>query len=178
LAVVFAFQNPELAPFLNPQILFEIRDWNNMSESVVSTSYDLRWANFSSNDLYFRYRAFTRFDTEGIWMLTWRVGWDSCTEDSLSQFGGDPLVGNYTGSSILFTTKNSAQDVDLVAATKNTNCSEDTGVAINITDTLNVPARVDWYGGETCAVVSSSTPTPAPCRFKIDSAAASSISSS
>lgn len=178
--IVFAFQNSELASLLNAHISFEVWNWNNMSDTVVSTSYDLRWANFSSRDPYFEYRGFSRFNTEGNWMLTWTVSHSSCTEDSFPSLGGDGIIGNVSTSSILFTTKKSAQEVDLVAATNNEKtCSEDLGLAINITDTVKVPAKVDWDGGETCAVVASSpTPTPDPCQVKIDSAVASSISSS
>ncbi len=80
--------------------------------------------------------------------------------------------------SIHFTTKNSAQEEDLVAATNNNNnCPEDIGFAINVTNTLKVPADVRRDGGETCVVVASSTPTPGPCRVRINSTAASSISS-
>lgn len=176
LPVVFAFQNSELASLLNPKISFVIWDRNNMSDSVVSTIYDMRWANYSSSDPYFEYRAFTKFNTEGVWMLTWDVGLDSCTEDSFSTFGDNRLAANYTSGFVIFTTKGTAQEVDLVSATSN--CSGDAGATINITSTLDVPARVDWDGGETCAVVASSTPAPDPCQAKIDSAAASSISSS
>lgn len=179
LPVVFAFQNAKLASSLNARILFDIWDYNNRSESSVSATYSLRWANFSSSDPYFEYRGFSyKFNTEGIWMLTWRLGWDSCTEESLDLVGNHRLVANYSGDTIIFTTKKSSQEVDLVAVSNNQTCSESAGVTVNITNTLKVPAWVDWDGGETCAVVASSTSTPDPCRVKIDAVAASSISSS
>jgi hypothetical protein len=176
--IVFAFQNPELAPFLIPQLSLTVWDWNNMSESTVSTIYDLRAGNFSSSDPYFHYQGFTSFSREGTWKLTWNLGRDSCTEESLAQFIGNRIVSNNTGSGIIFTTKSSAQQVDLVAATVDKVCSEDEGVAINVTDTLKVPASVSWDGGEICAVVATTAPTADPCQVTIGSAAASSMSSS
>jgi hypothetical protein len=50
------------------------------------------------------------------------------------------------------------------------------GTAIKITDTMQAYAR--WCGGESCAAVATSVPTPSPCHAKINSAAAASISAS
>ena len=176
--IIFAFQNPELASFLIPGLFFTVWNRNKNSENVITTSYDLTWRNFSSSDPFFVYHGFSNFNTEGSWWLTWHLGRVSCKEDSLnSPYGDDRFVINNTGASILFTTKNSAQEVDLVAAT-NKDCAEAIGFAVNVTNTLKVPGNVRWDGGEMCAVVESHTPIPNPCGAKIDSAAASSISSS
>ncbi|KAF2711897.1 hypothetical protein K504DRAFT_489677 [Pleomassaria siparia CBS 279.74] len=175
--VVFAVQNSELAPALNPRIVFTIMNWNDKRRTPLTQTYDLRWANFSSSDPYFEYSALSRFKVESSWLLTWTVQWNGCTEDSLSR-GRRPFTGNYSENSIFFTTRNSTQEVDLIAATNEKDCAGDTGVTMNVTSTLDVPVSIDWYGGETCAVVPSPAPTSDPCRIKIDSAIASSISSS
>ncbi|KAF1835103.1 hypothetical protein BDW02DRAFT_579077 [Decorospora gaudefroyi] len=77
-----------------------------------------------------------------------------------------------------FTIDKSGQEVDLVAATTNRNCTQDeaydidgTAVAINVPTTL-------VYGGTTCASMASTTPAPTPRQIKFDSAAASDMSSS
>jgi hypothetical protein len=178
LPIVFGFQNSELAPFLGLQLSFTVWRWENLSDFPVTSSYDLRWANFSSNDPYFEYRHFTKFDREGTWKLTWSVGWANCTEDSLAKLGNDRLELHSSTSSTVFTTKDSAQEIDLSAATKQENCSEDIGFAFNITDTHKVPTGTEWAGGDTCAAVAPSLPTPTPCQVRINSAAAASISAS
>lgn len=182
LPVIFAIQSPELAPFIAPHISLTIREWNNTNNVVVSDQFDLRWANLSGDDAHLVHRGYTGFNTEGSWWITWIVGRQSCTDESLSSpYAGNRITTNNTSWSVLFTTKKSAHEVDLVAATNdNKTCPEDIGVAINVTDTLKIPgsASAEWDGGgDRCAVVASSTPTPDPCRVKISSAAASSISS-
>jgi hypothetical protein len=94
---------------------------------------------------------------------------------------GEPIRTNITSRWMVFTTKASGKEVDLVAATTNRNCSEDEGVAISIAATLSVPYNVDWEynnGNGTCASMASTTPAPTPCQVKFDSIAASSMSSS
>lgn len=69
----------------------------------------------------------------------------------------------------------------MVATANNKTCPKELGVAINVTDqTFEVPSWVDRYLGDECAVVVSSTPTPTPypCRVKIDSVVAASMSAS
>jgi hypothetical protein len=178
LPIVFGFQNSELAPFLGLQLSFTVWRWDNLSDFPVTSSYDLRWANFSSNDPYFEYRHFTKFDREGTWKLTWTVGWANCTEDSLAKQGKDRVEFHSSTTSTVFTTKNSAQEVDLSTATKNEDCSTDMGFAFNVTNTHKVPTGIEWAGGETCVAVAPSLPTPNPCQVKIDSAAAASMSAS
>jgi hypothetical protein len=74
---------------------------------------------------------------------------------------------------LILYTKDGAQKPDLVSSTKDTPCSRDSGVGINITDSQG-------EGVETCAVVAAPDPVSnqTPCRVQIDSAAAASISSS
>ncbi|KFY31336.1 hypothetical protein V493_01199 [Pseudogymnoascus sp. VKM F-4281 (FW-2241)] len=91
------------------------------------------------------------------------------------------MICNSSSWSVLFTTEKSAPEIDLVAVTNNKTCPTELGVAINVTDTtMTVPFGVDWSGGDTCAVVASSNPTPTadPCWAKIDSTAVASMSAS
>ncbi|KAK1622667.1 hypothetical protein BDP81DRAFT_441130 [Colletotrichum phormii] len=141
-----------------------------------TTEYDVRFANFSSSDPYYEYRGFVMFNVEGTWQIRYTVEWFSCTEDSFKY--PYKIPSNNTSNAIIFTTKNSGQSVDLVAATNGQNCSSHGGVAINVTDTLNSTGISKWPGGGTCAVAVSSTVTPDPCQIKVSEAEASSISAS
>ncbi|OBT58601.1 hypothetical protein VE04_01704 [Pseudogymnoascus sp. 24MN13] len=159
--VVFAFQNAERARLLNPHISYTIRNWNNMlGNDGASFSHDLRLANWSSHDPYF----------------------ESCNEVAFSAGLSRDMTRNSSSWSALFTTDNSAPEIDLVAVTNTKTCpAAELGVAINVTDTtMAVPFGVDWSGGDICAVVASSTPTPTanPCQVKVDSVVVASMSAS
>ncbi|KAF7184178.1 hypothetical protein CNMCM7691_004803 [Aspergillus felis] len=176
LPVVFAFQNPECAKHLNPDISYNI--WNlDDKDNSLTRSHDLRQANWSSHDPYFAHEFFSTFSAEGPWKLDWTLSWQSCDEYT---FENNPLtadmIRNTSTWSTWFTIQDSAPKVDLVADTANKTCPGQYGVAINVTDkTMQVPMRVNWSGGEytndTCAVVASATPRPipGPCRVDIDS---------
>ncbi|EXF82541.1 hypothetical protein CFIO01_12235 [Colletotrichum fioriniae PJ7] len=174
LPIIFGFQNSHLAPGLALKIGFSIWNYNNKSDSVKTTEYDVRFANFFSSDPYYEYRGFVMFNIEGTWQIRYTVSWFSCTEDSFNY--PYEIPSNYTSHAIIFTTKNAGQSVNLLAATNEQDCSSDAGVAISVTDTLNSTGISRWPGGDTCAVVASSTVTPNPCQIKMSEAEASSIS--
>ncbi|KAL2877342.1 hypothetical protein SGCOL_007501 [Colletotrichum sp. CLE4] len=176
LPIIFGFRNSQLAPGLAPKIGFSIWNYNNKSDSVKTTEYDVRFANFSSSDPYYEYRGFVMFNVEGTWQIRYTVEWFSCTEDSFKYPYNIP--SNDTSNAIIFTTKNAGQSVDLVAATNGQDCSSHAGVAINVTDSLNSTGIAKWPGGGMCAVAASSTVTPDPCQIKVSEAEASSISAS
>ncbi len=173
--IVFGFQNTELAPLLNLSI--ELRVWNITNGSRVDQGSfgdnydDLRWTNTSSTDPLLIYRHYDQLNTEGIWRLVWTLTWSNCTLEPY--WTGTNLTGYMQSSGITFTTRKSAQDIDLVTATEDQNCTEDQGIAFKI---MNTEEAFD--GGGRCAAVANYTVTPNPCRVKIDSAAASNISAS
>ncbi|KAL2830744.1 hypothetical protein BDW59DRAFT_169944 [Aspergillus cavernicola] len=101
----------------------------------------------SSYDPYFVYTYFTKFMTEGHWQPTLHLDWQSCNYDSFSNNLHCDMIKNSSGWSVHFTIENSAPKVDLVA-----------------TANLPLPYWVDWHGGDTCAVVVSSTPYPSLCK--------------
>ncbi|KAI4685537.1 uncharacterized protein J4E84_006265 [Alternaria hordeiaustralica] len=176
--IVFAVQNPELASSLSLRLGFEV--WNMTNGSKVDEgsfgdyyeSSSLNWTNTSSSDPELVYRHYTEFNTEGKWSLVWNLIWSNCTYDPLREIYYQK--GQSQTSGITFTTKKTAQGIDLVDATKNQSCSENQGIAFNVVDTTKVTGGS--YGvGEQCAVLDNSTVTPTPCRVNIDSTAASSI---
>jgi hypothetical protein len=135
----------------------------------------LRWLSESlSQDPFFQYSPFQQLSAAANWNLSWKIYWDSCTNGSSSvQSASGTTFTDSAQGSLAFTTKDDAQKPDLVSSTKDTSCSRDSGVAINITDSQG-------EGVETCAVVAAPDPASnqTPCRVQIDSAAAASISSS
>jgi len=176
--IVFAVQNPELATLLSLRLGFEV--WNITNGSIVDEGSfgdyykrsTLNWTDTSSSDPELVYRHYTEFKTEGKWMLVWNLIWSNCTYDPLREIYYQK--GHSQTSGVTFTTKKTAQGIDLVDATKDQSCPGDQGIAVNVVDTTKVTGGS--YGvGEQCAVLDNSTVTPTPCRVDIDSTAASSI---
>ncbi|KAH7402005.1 hypothetical protein DE146DRAFT_451064 [Phaeosphaeria sp. MPI-PUGE-AT-0046c] len=168
--VIFAFQNPNdtisLANAFRPRITYSIWDQNNKSNIVEKRDFDLFAFAVTTgypNKLWHDYHDIA--SVEGTWQMDWTMRWQTCD-------GGDK---NFTSTqSIKFSTKASADKLDLVAATNNeTACPnvEGMGVAWNITSMSGEP-------GEMCAEMTSPLPTPTPCKIHIDSAEASRISAS
>jgi hypothetical protein len=176
--IVFAVQTPELATLLNLRIGFQI--WNTTNGSIVDegsfgdsfeTGY-FNWTNTSSNSPEFVYRHYEKFNTGGKWNLVWNVLWANCTYDARRE--KSYLDGQSQSSLITFTTNKTAQDIDLVDATTDDDCREEQGIAFNVMDTTVVAGG--YNVGEQCAVLENTTLTPSPCRVKIDSTTASSMS--
>ncbi|KAF7547587.1 hypothetical protein G7Z17_g7615 [Cylindrodendrum hubeiense] len=180
LPVVFGFRNTELLKFIYARVKFYGRpyDNDNITADGISATWNLLGTNYSANDPYFEYYAYPRiFNTEGIWEIAWELVWNTCTAESLSRDDGAHFYTNYLSGSVVFTTKNSSQEIDFAASTNNKTCSKSVGAAVNITDTLEVPSGSEWFGGDTCAIAGF-LPTPSPCEITIDDATASSMSSS
>ncbi|KAF2281536.1 uncharacterized protein EI97DRAFT_429549 [Westerdykella ornata] len=181
LPIIFAFQNAELAPSVGFQIRFYAADWKTWDPSKMWTifthEYDMRWANFTSREPYFEYDPFKSFRDEGTWLLVWEVTWASCN-DTQDRYYRDRPILNTTGGQIIFTTKISGPEIDLIAATNDQNCAENWGVAVDVPDVRDAPSGVEWFPSTTCAVTATTTPKPDPCKVKIDAEIASSISSS
>jgi len=181
LPFVFAYQNAEPATYLNSQIHLDIWPYND-SDRVTSPKYrsytfDVREFNHSSNDPFFEYRGL-KFDTEGVWLMLWDFRWSNCSENP-SRSNGEPVFADdRMARRIVFTTKNSAPTLDLVDATKNAQCSNSSGIALNVTENIDVPAGTDYPGGAKCPALAAAPPTPSLCLPAIDSATASKVSAS
>jgi hypothetical protein len=159
--VVFAFQNAQLARYLNPRIDFLL--WNLQADDASLTlSHDLGWKNWTE-DTYLAHKVMSFPDKEGRYKVSWTLYWDSCDEYTFENPDRIPrMIHNRTTWATYFT-------ID------------------NLTDkTMKVPSGVKWSGkawnNNTCAVVADSTPTPTPtpdpCRVHIDKAAVASIEAS
>jgi len=173
--IVFALQNAELAKHLKPSIYSFVRNGTDLLDTFGHSITDLTSTNFSSSEPYFVYH-YLKSITEGPHRLFATAIWRSCDES------GDQvaIVGHDINLSIYFNVERGGQEVDLVAATEK--CSPQDGVAINVTDqTHDVPEKLSWEQQQlsgTCAVLASSSPTPTadPCRVKIDTTVAASMS--
>ncbi|KAJ5647452.1 hypothetical protein N7490_003824 [Penicillium lividum] len=183
--IVFAFQNPELARYLNPGLSYTLWNLDDFDEGA-SLYHDLRWVNWTGQTPYFAHEYSSLFNRTGRWQVTWSLSWQSCDENG---FKSDParMVSNTSTLSTFFTTQSSAPKVDLVADTANKTCPGKHGVVIDVTNkTMQVPWYVSWDGGaytnDTCAVVASSnstsTPTPDACRVHIDKTVVASMEAS
>ncbi|KAK3291530.1 uncharacterized protein B0H64DRAFT_446177 [Chaetomium fimeti] len=158
--IFFAFQNAELAWYLNTDISYTL---GNRSDLLGDNP----------------------FAVEGQWWLSWEVGWQGCLEDSFTRGYKDPddpgIISNRSRWSVDFTISSGGQAADLATATADyKTCPGELGVAIKVTGETKRADELRWSGGDTSAVldISSPTPTPNPCAVKIDSATAASISAS
>jgi hypothetical protein len=191
LPVVFAIRNPALSQNLNIVTTFIVeRASSDQSEVVGWGEYDMRSINTTSNDTHFEYPDFLRFYEEGTWMISWNMKWSSCTMKG--QFNRHPdeqttTPNTWQGAPIIFTTRNSTQNLDLVAATSKKNCSgrgKKSGFTIDIIGELNVNETYEGHLSDTCAAVpvKEEILEPCPdyltdsCQFELDSSTASRIS--
>lgn len=178
--ITFGFQNPELTPLLGPSISFTLRDMNNVSRPLKDPfSFDLRWTNFSSSNgsTFYEYHPENQPELmmESTYMLTWSFNWWNCTEDTQSRRDSQNMHSNYSTSSVVFTTKSGAKDMDVRSI--GDKCPEKgQAFAFNVTRTHQTSSGANWDGGDTCGEMASALPTPNPCRTKVSPAAASSIS--
>ncbi|KAJ5781134.1 hypothetical protein N7457_006294 [Penicillium paradoxum] len=183
--LVFAFQNASSAQYLNPSVEFTL--WNLQDDNDALTGdHDLRGHNWTAENTYLAYSYYSRFKKEGHYRVVWTVTWESCDKSAYEKGPTTGMIHNMTTWSTWFTIQESAQKVDLVAATANKSCPEEFGVVIDVTDkTMKVPWNVKWSGGDytndTCAVVaanSTATHLPDPCRVQIDKTTVESMEAS
>lgn len=181
LPFIFAYQNAQSATYLNSQIHLDIWPLND-SDRVTSPRYrshvfDVGQFNHSGEGPLFEYYGL-KFDTEGVWLMLWDLRWSNCSENP-SRLNENPIFADGTMTrQIVFTTKNSAPSLDLIEATKNAQCSNSSGVALNITENIDVPASTTYPGGAKCPVLAATNPAPSLCLPAIDSATASKVSAS
>lgn len=174
--VVFAFQNPKLAPLVDLDISVTLRNADNMGDVIFwpTDMTDIDWTNKTSDDPYFFYTYFSGFRTPGRWRVAWNVHWKSCNEFALfntSMLPRAEMITNSTGWSTWFTIEDGGAPADIVADTARDSCPDEFAVPISVTDhTIRVPAGEEWSNGDMCAVVDPSptpSPSPDPCRIDI-----------
>jgi hypothetical protein len=136
--VVFAFQNPERARYLNPHISYSI--WNLDEDNGTVTRYhDFRSANWTGNGPYLAHEFFT-LSNEGRWRVRWTLTWQSCNEYAFeNHLNVADMIRNTSTWSTWFTIQSSAPNVDLVAATANKTCPGEYGVTIDVTRLRHYP---------------------------------------
>lgn len=181
LPFVFAYQNAGPATYLDSQIHLDIWPFND-SNRVTSPTYrsytfNVGQLNHSGDGPFFEYHGL-KFDTEGVWLMLWELRWGNCSGNP-SKSNEKPIFadGSMTRQ-IVFTIKNSAPNLDLVEATKEALCSNSSGIALNVTENLDVPASTAYPGGVKCPVLAAAPPAPSLCLPAIDSATASKVSAS
>ncbi|KAJ5094855.1 hypothetical protein N7456_010716 [Penicillium angulare] len=155
--IVWALQNPTMAPPLASSISWSLWEGNNATSpgsvdgglielALEDASYDRMISKFFNSIEY----------PEGYWTLTWSLWVNKCYQEGSSKY----ILK--TGSTI-FTISKSGQEPDLVAATSAGQCDAMDAYAFNVTSF-----------GEYCGYLGP-TPTTNPCAVNISSSAASSI---
>ncbi|KAH2540533.1 hypothetical protein KXW97_004426 [Aspergillus fumigatus] len=174
--IIFAIQNPSLLSSLNPEITYYIEQQNvNTNESVYNSgSIRLSRINYTTSDPYYLYWSTGKLDIEGSFVLAWELQMNNCSHSPQS----DALTFGYLGSrrhQLYFSTKNGTSSPDFVAATEDDTCEQSQAQAVQVPDLLEVPSSRTW-AAPSCAVTVGLSPTPNPCKVKIDSTTAASIS--
>lgn len=179
--VVFGFQNPERAKYLN----IAISTFHDVPETSLARRIypDLRWRNWTDPESWLQYDYYS-FTNEGHYKIRWIVWWNSCNKDAFEDSVGNPDMNWHRATwDTWFTISKVAPEVDLIAATAKETCRGEFGVAINVTDeTMRVPSGVKWPTNQhnrTCSVVvESPMPLPDPCRIHLNTTVVESMEAS
>ncbi|KAH7260828.1 uncharacterized protein BKA55DRAFT_735098 [Fusarium redolens] len=176
--IIFSYRNPKLISLLQPSIIYQIWDYDNMRKTVAGAEIEAPSVNLStSGDPHFEHLFSREFNREGRWFLTVHFFWQNCFEDPDHQSSvgshGNNIQLNDTAASFIFTTKGSSKQVDLVAATRDKNCSSPAGAAIKVQGKLRTP-KYKGYDKEFCPVTPTATEAD-ECAVTMPASAASSI---
>ncbi|OAQ60419.1 hypothetical protein VFPPC_14071 [Pochonia chlamydosporia 170] len=177
---VWAIQNAHLAATLDASIFTEMFNFDRKIGDDQKLA--LIPANLTGKDVYYAYTYSSIFNTEDSFWINWDLRAHNCSkviyyENDDAAFGGQ-IVSS-------FTTKKGSQKADFAAA-QHANCSNTRSARFNITGTQPKSHGEDSQGREIdpqyqCALLSPDTPFPKrsnPCAIKMESAVATSISSS
>jgi hypothetical protein len=158
---------------------------------VNATSLDKRWTrsnsievskwNYTSSDPFYIYHSLNYFNFEGTFRFAFEFSITNCSQNPET---GKMIFQRPTQRTQLhFSIENNTLSPDLTAATEGT-CDQSPALGFNITDLLKVPATTSLElptetgaFASTCAVVPTWMPSKFdPCKPKIDSSTAASIS--
>jgi hypothetical protein len=198
--IVFAIQNSRYAAPLDLHFSYTIFRYNGFAGGLEAYDWDavdfrqmvLKHADFSSSDPYFVLDSvpYMNSTTEGsTWKFLWTLSASNCSYGVITDpsaiseaaIGGGIIASGklYFPDPIEFTTKNGAPSPDLVAATADDTCASSGNFTFSVTGTLEVPLPQLYDGRNSCAILPTpySVPPANPCGAKLNSSAASSISS-
>lgn len=178
---IFAIQNPQLAIWLTPSLEVSIWRWDS-DRIVQGDSWDMELWRMQEEirpDPYFIYTSRGNITSiDAIYKLEWSLTTLSCSgSDADNSLNFTQVAQNKT---LWFSTKEGAQPLDLVAATKQDTCAANKSWNFDISGLENVPSE-DYDKSNlspSCPVlanISLPSPTPTPCAVTINSTAASSI---
>ncbi|KAJ8112536.1 hypothetical protein OPT61_g5118 [Boeremia exigua] len=178
--IVFAQTNSTPAIYLRDRLNILIFPYPHTEEDwidpprLITYHFDMQHLTYPSDAPLFITRGFNITD-DGVWLLRWRWSWDTCSTNSDTPPGDPAGSARSVAGNLVFTTRASAPTLDLVAATRDASCSDDSWVVLNVTDTLDVERKY-WDPIGRCPVVADSGPAMNRCPALIDSAAASKVS--
>ncbi|KAL4751013.1 hypothetical protein BDW72DRAFT_212924 [Aspergillus terricola var. indicus] len=139
--IVFAFQNPQRAQYLNIDLTYSIYPHDTNTQNDTTTLFhDLRWTDWSSHDPYFAHNFLDGFNSSGHWNLACFSIWFTIAAQDVEI---------------------KSIDVGITAIAINV-----TDKTMSVPDFVNWCAA-DWTNN-TCSVVSPTLVTPDPCRVEVD----------
>ncbi|KAJ4005462.1 hypothetical protein NW752_002295 [Fusarium irregulare] len=175
--IVFSFRNTELLPFLRPTISYEVWNYDNFSADAARGDIEVPSVNETTVNPHIEFKwHLHHFNTEGTWKASFHIRWIHCYVSPADQGRGelDMLDVNETDIGVIFTTKGTSKEIDLVEATSK-NCSSPVGTTIKVTDSMRTPFSSSAYDQDVCPVVASPPIEADSCDVTLDATVASSI---
>lgn len=170
--IVFAIQNPALAPLLDPGFSLTVWDLSNLSHAQ-NPWLDLKNANFSGSDPIYVHSFISNLPASK-YSMEWAFGAGNCS----NAFGGERPRGGYQSHSVVFTIQGGAQQPNIApTAAEEASCANLTHFAFNITGSQ--PVTPERYNGRNSCAIFSDTQSFVegnPCAVQVSSQSASSIS--
>ncbi|KAJ5216556.1 uncharacterized protein N7498_002963 [Penicillium cinerascens] len=178
---VFAIQNPQLAIWLNPSLEVFISRWDSDRNLQIFPWFLELWKMQQEirPDPYLIYTSLGNMTSiDAIYKLEWILTTLSCSGSAAD--GSLNFTQVTQNKTLWFSTKNGAQPLDLVAATKHDTCAANESLNFDISGLEKVPSNDlgNLTYSPSCPVlanVSLPSVTPTPCAVTINSTAASSI---
>ncbi|EPE09531.1 hypothetical protein F503_07307 [Ophiostoma piceae UAMH 11346] len=187
LPIVFAFDNPEAVPLLQPDLWYTLWDASNDSASVANNRLVQPSTPISTNDSFFL--AIDSLDQlvgkAGSWRLQWNLDTVNCSSSTEGSTTASTYLANSPIRSIYFTTTTdgSGAQPDIAAAATNTTCGTEAHantIEFSISGTLTAGlSKPDGFDGTECAVQADSEDeyaVPSSCAVSLDDAAVASVS--
>ncbi|KAL1891066.1 hypothetical protein Sste5346_007891 [Sporothrix stenoceras] len=185
--IVFAIQNPALAPSLDPGFQFEL--WQNIAHnnSLDLPNIDLGSTNFTNatGSVYvYTYALNINTTSNGAdastqYNLAWSFSAGNCSASSTDSTEASSFGGGFVFNNVIFTIAKEGGVAPSINTTDSSSCKDLSYLAFNLTGTLTVPDPAkQWDGHSSCAVFSDSTPNPAsgnPCAATANASVAASI---
>ncbi|KAH7174183.1 uncharacterized protein B0J16DRAFT_323650 [Fusarium flagelliforme] len=178
--IVVSYRNTELLPYLRPLISYVVWNHHNFAALGTRRGIGVPSVNESSVDPHIAstWHSYP-FDIEATWKVNSHISWTRCYVLPAKQGRQElTMIGlNETDISVMFTTKGTPKQIDLVVATSK-NCSSLVGATINVTDTMRTPSYFTFYDKDVCPMVVSPPIESDSCGTTLDATVVSDMEAS